>query len=69
MKVLVINSGSSSLKYKVFDMTDERVLASGLVEKIEKVVTSSRLHISLPVEIRSRQKNHCLPIEMRCSTC
>lgn len=34
MKVLVINSGSSSLKYKVFDMTDERVLASGLVEKI-----------------------------------
>ena len=34
MKILVINSGSSSLKYKVFDMTDESVLASGLVEKI-----------------------------------
>ena len=34
MKVLVLNSGSSSLKYRVFDMTDESVLASGLVERI-----------------------------------
>ncbi|SDY51543.1 acetate/propionate family kinase [Thermoactinomyces sp. DSM 45892] len=34
MKVLVINCGSSSIKYQLFDMTDESVLASGLVEKI-----------------------------------
>ena len=34
MKILVINSGSSSIKYKLFDMTCEKVLASGLVEKI-----------------------------------
>ncbi|NLJ85618.1 MAG: acetate kinase [Firmicutes bacterium] len=34
MKVLVINSGSSSLKYRLFDMTDESVLAFGSVEKI-----------------------------------
>ena len=34
MKILVINCGSSSLKYQVFDMTDEQVLAKGLVEKI-----------------------------------
>jgi len=34
MKVLVINAGSSSLKYQLFDMTDERVLAKGLVERI-----------------------------------
>ena len=34
MKVLVINCGSSSLKYQVFDMTNEEVLAKGLVEKI-----------------------------------
>lgn len=34
MRILVINSGSSSLKYKVFDMADESILASGLVEKI-----------------------------------
>ncbi len=34
MKVLVINCGSSSLKYQVFDMTTESVLAKGIAEKI-----------------------------------
>ncbi len=34
MKVLVLNCGSSSLKYQLFDMTNESVLAKGLVEKI-----------------------------------
>lgn len=34
MKVLVINCGSSSLKYQVFDMTTETVLAKGIAEKI-----------------------------------
>jgi len=34
MKVLVINCGSSSLKYQLVDMTDESVLAIGLVERI-----------------------------------
>lgn len=34
MKVLVINCGSSSLKYQVIDMTNEAVLAKGLVERI-----------------------------------
>ncbi|MBE0566198.1 MAG: acetate kinase [Krumholzibacteria bacterium] len=32
--VLVINCGSSSLKYQLLDMTDERLLAKGLVERI-----------------------------------
>jgi acetate kinase len=34
MKVLVINCGSSSLKYQVLDMTTELLLAKGLVERI-----------------------------------
>ena len=34
MKILVLNSGSSSLKYQLFDMSDESVMAKGLVEKI-----------------------------------
>ncbi len=34
MKILVINCGSSSLKYQVFDMDTESVLAKGLVERI-----------------------------------
>ncbi|PID56886.1 acetate kinase [candidate division KSB3 bacterium] len=34
MKILVLNCGSSSLKYQLFDMEDESVLAKGLVERI-----------------------------------
>ncbi|MCQ2547450.1 MAG: acetate kinase [Clostridia bacterium] len=34
MKVLVINCGSSSLKYQVIDMDGEKLLAKGLVERI-----------------------------------
>ncbi len=34
MKVLVLNCGSSSIKYQLFDMTDTSVLTKGLVEKI-----------------------------------
>ncbi|MEC0243278.1 acetate kinase [Paenibacillus dokdonensis] len=34
MKILVINAGSSSLKYQLYDMRDESVLAKGLVERI-----------------------------------
>ncbi|MGB5260990.1 MAG: acetate kinase [Gammaproteobacteria bacterium] len=34
MIVLVINSGSSSIKYQLFDMDDGAVLASGAVERI-----------------------------------
>ena len=34
MKVLVINCGSSSLKYQVLDMTNENLLCKGLVERI-----------------------------------
>jgi acetate kinase len=34
MKILVINAGSSSVKYQLYDMTDESVLAKGQVERI-----------------------------------
>jgi len=34
MKILVINAGSSSLKYQLYDMKDESVLAKGRVERI-----------------------------------
>ena len=34
MLVLVLNCGSSSLKYQLFDMTDQSVLAKGRVERI-----------------------------------
>lgn len=34
MKILVLNCGSSSLKYQLIDMDGEKVLAKGLVERI-----------------------------------
>lgn len=34
MKILVINSGSSSIKFQLLDMQNESILASGLVERI-----------------------------------
>jgi acetate kinase len=34
MRILVINAGSSSVKYRLFDMRHQRVLAHGLLEKI-----------------------------------
>lgn len=34
MKILVLNCGSSSVKYKLYDMTDESEITSGGVEKV-----------------------------------
>lgn len=34
MKILVVNCGSSSLKYQLFDMDKEQVMTKGLVERI-----------------------------------
>jgi acetate kinase len=34
MNILVINTGSSSIKYQLFDMENQRVMVSGLAEKI-----------------------------------
>ena len=34
MKILVLNCGSSSVKYKLIDMTDNKTLAEGGVEKV-----------------------------------
>jgi acetate kinase len=34
MKVMAVNAGSSSLKYKVFEMPSEQVICSGIVDRI-----------------------------------
>lgn len=46
MKILVLNCGSSSTKYKLFDMTTKEVLAQGGIEKIGLV--GSFLKLTLP---------------------
>ncbi|MEE4240778.1 MAG: acetate kinase, partial [Desulfopila sp.] len=34
MKILVINAGSSSIKYQLLNMADETLMASGIIERI-----------------------------------
>ena len=46
MKILVLNCGSSSIKYKLYDMDDESVLAQGGVERIG--LDNSFLKLTLP---------------------
>lgn len=46
MKVLVLNCGSSSIKYKMFDMTSKEVIAQGGIEKIG--MKGSFLKLTLP---------------------
>ncbi|MDI9520319.1 MAG: acetate kinase [Bacillota bacterium] len=41
MKILIVNAGSSSLKYQLIDMDNEKTLAKGLVERIG--IAGSRL--------------------------
>lgn len=60
MKVLVINAGSSSLKYQLIDMDGEKVLARGLVERIG--IDGSRLKAEGPAGQKKvfevEMKNH-----------
>ena len=46
MKILVINAGSSSLKYQLIDMDDESVIAKGICERIgnEGSCISGKIH-------------------------
>ncbi len=46
MKVLVLNCGSSSIKYKLFDMDHKEVIAQGGIEKIG--LQGSFLKFTLP---------------------
>lgn len=43
MKILVLNSGSSSIKFQLFDMNASQVLASGMVEQIGESTSQAKL--------------------------
>jgi acetate kinase len=65
MKSLVINCGSSSLKYQLFDMSDESVLAKGLVERIG-IPGSILIHRpgEAKIEIQEEIENHAKAISL-----
>jgi len=59
MKIAVINSGSSSIKFQLFEMDEEKVLASVMVEKIGEFSSITTLkYEDKKVVITSIIKNH-----------
>jgi acetate kinase len=46
MKILVLNAGSSSIKYCLFEMTQQTMLISGLIERIGETTSSHRYTLS-----------------------
>lgn len=66
MKVLVLNCGSSSLKYQLFNMTDETVLAKGLVERIgiDGSILKHQGGDGAKVEIVAAIPNHSVAIKI-----
>lgn len=66
MKVLVINCGSSSLKYQLFNMENQSVLAKGIVERIglEGGILKHQPAGKEPVEISENIPNHRVAVKM-----
>lgn len=66
MKILVLNCGSSSIKYKLFEMESKEVLAQGGVEKIG--LPDSFLLVKLPngekVKIEKPMPEHTVGIQL-----
>jgi acetate kinase len=59
MKILVVNSGSSSFKYSLFDMETEEVLARGLADRIgtDKAVLQHAPAGGEPVVVEGRMRS------------
>ena len=66
MKILVINCGSSSLKYQLIDMENEEVLAKGLCERIgiEGSNLSHKAAGKEELEVKKEMPNHTVAIKM-----
>lgn len=66
MKILVLNCGSSSIKYKLFEMETRTILAQGGVEKIG--LSDSFLQVKLPsgekVKIEKPMPEHTIGIQL-----
>ncbi len=60
MKILVVNAGSSSLKFTFYTMHDEKVLAKGIVE---------RIGLAEPAMKYCRHDNICVEKKVRVANC
>ncbi|MBS1978019.1 MAG: acetate kinase [Bacteroidetes bacterium] len=60
MKVFVINSGSSSIKYQLFDMPSAQVICSGIVDRIGQ--DGASVTYSFSRSDKSDKQKHMIPI-------
>ncbi len=61
MKVLVLNSGSSSLKFQLFEMPEQKVLSKGLVERIGEEKSKFTAE---KISVEQKIKNHQQALEL-----
>ncbi len=73
MKILVINCGSSSLKYQLIDMNTENAIAKGLVERIgipgsnlEQKVDGSNEKYKVEVDLKNHKEAIALVLKTLC---
>lgn len=70
MKILVLNSGSSSIKFQLLDMAEQEVLASGIVEQIgethshDKIRYFNTKHQEVEVEHNETIRDHKVGLEV-----
>ncbi len=65
MKILVINTGSSSIKYQLFDMATEAVLAKGVAERINEEDAGLSHKTCTDKDIGTEKTLHGLKIDHR----
>jgi Acetate kinase len=60
MEILAVNSGSSSFKFKLFVMPEEKVIASGQIERIGQTgsIVTIKHHDGEKYERKDNIKNH-----------
>ncbi len=58
MEILVLNLGSSSIKFKLFDMKENKPLASGLAERIGEEIGQLKISNRIcTITIKSLKKS------------
>jgi len=68
MKILVINCGSSSIKFKLFEMPEEELISSGSVEKIGEEISIFKYKGKINIEKKLKIDNHQKGLELIANT-
>lgn len=59
MKILVLNAGSSSVKYQLFNMTNNAVLASGIIEQIGEKESMAKIKYKDTNGMEQKREEKC----------